>query len=161
MNIARNSYSVSKSLGGESTVAWRQRQIPSPSSRRRVQATVASVADHCTTRTVAQAKFSPLRIEEAVRPCLQDCLTTLDSYDPAACSRLASKLADNVKAVVKGLGYTRYKFVVHVHLGESRQQDVRVASRAIMQPACDGVACVTLTHNDMFAVATVYAIYFE
>lgn len=109
-----------------------------------------------------QVKFSPERVEQVVRPCLHDCLVKLDSYDAITCSQQVSRLAEAIKASVKALGYSsRYKFVVQVHMGESRHQGVEVASRAIWHSASDGMASVTCTYNGMFAVATVYGIYYE
>jgi tctex1 domain-containing protein 2 len=55
----------------------------------------------------------------------------------------------------------RYKLVAHVAIGEPNGQDVRVGSRCVWDSAFDNCASVVYKNENLFAVATVFAIYFE
>ena len=105
--------------------------------------------------------FSRVQVEQMLNQNLQNYLADLASYNAALSSLIVSELANKIKDNVKSLGYHRYKFVVQVHLGESRQQGIEVASRAIWNPTTDNMASVTVNHKGMFAVATVYGIYYD
>ena len=68
-------------------------------------------------------------------------------------------LAEAVRARLKALQLPRYKFVVHVVVGENRGQGFKLASRCLWDAACDDLATESYTNDNVFVVATVYAVY--
>lgn len=59
------------------------------------------------------------------------------------------------------LDFPRYKYVVHVVLGEHRGQGVRVASRCLWDTNTDNMCTANFSNEQLWATATVFACYIE
>ena len=80
-------------------------------------------------------------------------------YDQEVCKQLTSTLADAIKTRVKELGYSRYKLVTNVAIGQVQQTSVAFASRCIWNDHFDSFAEYTYKNGSLFAVGLVYALY--
>lgn len=66
-----------------------------------------------------------------------------------------------VKARVKDLMIPRYKIIVMISIGQLAEQNVRMASRCVWDAATDTFSSYAFKNSSLFAVANVYAVYFE
>lgn len=89
-------------------------------------------------------------------------------YDFALVPELTQKIANELLQSVKTLECDRYKLLVDVHIGEFKGQGIKVASRAVWDTTTDTYASASfknvpsfLTKGSLFAVAMVFALYYE
>ncbi len=76
-------------------------------------------------------------------------------YDAQNCRQLTGRISDIIKREVKDLDLDRYKLVCIVHIGQRGNQEIKVGSRCLWDVRLD-------THIlALFAIATVFGIYFE
>ncbi|XP_043377270.1 dynein light chain Tctex-type 5 isoform X2 [Caretta caretta] len=66
-----------------------------------------------------------------------------------------------IKARVKDLMIPRYKIIVIVHIGQLNEQSMRIGSRCVWDPASDTFSSYVFKNTSLFALANVYAVYFE
>ena len=81
-------------------------------------------------------------------------------YEADIARQLTVELGNKIKAKVKHL-FPRYKFIVQLTLGEKRNQGIKVASKCFWDTERDNFATETVTSSTLFAVATVYGLYYE
>jgi hypothetical protein len=62
---------------------------------------------------------------------------------------------------MKELALPRYKFVSHVMIGQNADQGINFASRSVWNTSTDNFASATYRNGSLFAIATVFAVYFE
>ncbi|XP_013403350.1 tctex1 domain-containing protein 2 [Lingula anatina] len=105
-------------------------------------------------------KFASYRVEEAVRGELEKHLEDM-KYDPTKTARLTKQICDKILDKVKDLNFPRYKFVVHVTMGQNGNQGMVEASRCIWDDKTDNYACITYKNASLFAIACIYGMYFE
>jgi len=75
---------------------------------------------------------------------------------------LSADLLERVKNDQRDAGVRRYKFVAVVNIGSvSEYPDIQLSSRCLWVPNTDGFASASYSNDSLFAVATVYAAYFE
>nr|KAG5709544.1 hypothetical protein BaRGS_001594 [Batillaria attramentaria] len=85
-----------------------------------------------------------------------------EKYDKTMCVSLSKSLSDVIKERMKDQGWSpRYKFVCVVTLGEAREQGLAVSSRCMWNTDTDSFASANYKKGNLFAVATLYALYFE
>lgn len=82
-------------------------------------------------------------------------------YDPVKCRALSKSLSHTICERVKLLGFSRFKIVSSVTIGEMKGQDVRVASRFLWDEKHDTWVDSVFRNSEIFAVAVVYGIYQE
>ena len=82
------------------------------------------------------------------------------NYEPETARNMAVELANTIKSKVKPL-FPRYKIVVQVTIGGKGSQGVKVASKCFWDKERDNYASYTVTSSNLFAVATVYGLYYE
>ena len=99
--------------------------------------------------------------EARVRTILQEEITTAVEVDKLSNKDLSLELADRIKTRLKQCNFSRYKYVTLVDVGENKSQGVRIASRFFWDSARDTYVTETKLRDDVFIVATVYAVYFE
>lgn len=75
--------------------------------------------------------------------------------------KLTTGLTDEIKRRVKNLGYPRYKFVVMVTICQDAKQSMQMVSRCLWNKDTDNFAEAVFKDADLYAVATLYAVYFE
>lgn len=103
-------------------------------------------------------KSGPVR--DVIQEVLDECLDG-EEYKPASCRNLSQMLADLIKSRVKDMGCNRYKYIVTVTIGQNSNQGVHVVSRCLWNDDTDNYAEAHYNKNGLYAVATVYACYFE
>ncbi|XP_036300816.1 dynein light chain Tctex-type 5 [Pipistrellus kuhlii] len=99
-----------------------------------------------------------------VNQILKDVLTNYlqeQQYDPELCRQMAKTISEVIKAQVKDLEIPRYKLIVVVHIGPRRGQSILIGSRCLWNPESDTFASHVFRNSSLFALANVYAVYFE
>ena len=90
--------------------------------------------------------------------------TTLNEieYNPKLCSQLSVEIAEKIKVSMRQFKCSpRYKIAVIVHIGQQDNQGLYVGSRCLWNSDQDTFASVKYTNTTLFAVATLYACYYE
>jgi len=98
----------------------------------------------------------------AMKDVLKTCMTeklTGAKYDGDESSESVKQLSDLIRNKMKELGSDRYKFVIQVALGERRDQGVRMATRCFWDANTDNQASETFINDQIFCVATAFAVY--
>ena len=120
-------------------------------------------------RTTAMAentyKLQPdetLRVTE-VRSIILQHLQALESqkYEVKLCRELAKSMSDSIMSDLKQLGYSRFKFICTVTIGQMRGQDVRIASRSVWNTESDTFVSESFKNGSLFAVGMVFGVYKE
>jgi hypothetical protein len=109
-----------------------------------------------------QSKFYAYKVEPKIYATLEHGLKGR-TYEPAKCSLLAKELSEDIMRETRNclVHSSRYKLVAHVSIGQLLDQDVRSASRCLWDANFDNYVNVCYKTNDIFAVATLFAVYFE
>ncbi|XP_074545280.1 dynein light chain Tctex-type 5 [Halichoeres trimaculatus] len=100
----------------------------------------------------------------AVTDILKDVLTSYlqeEKYEVEWSRKMTKTLCEVIKARVKDLMIPRYKIVVLVHIGQLTGQSMQISSRCLWDPSNDTFASYSFKNSSLFAVATVYAVYYE
>lgn len=105
------------------------------------------------------------RIEKLIASALVELLKGR-KYVPQDCKWLAQDLSadllERVKNDQRDAGLRRYKFVAVVNVGSvAEHPDMQLASRCLWVPNTDAFSSASFSNDSLFAVATVYAVYFE
>ncbi|NXK44206.1 TC1DA protein, partial [Chauna torquata] len=101
---------------------------------------------------------------DAVDAILKDVLRSYlqeQPYEPGPCREMAKTIAEVIKARVKDLMMPRYKIVVVTHIGQLNEQSMQIGSRCLWDPATDTFSSYVFKNTSLFALANVYAVYFE
>lgn len=98
-----------------------------------------------------------------VRKIVKDVLSTLNThkYDPKISSTQSKLLSQRILDEVRLLNIERYKLVCFVSIGTKARQGLRMTSRCLWNSEHDTYVSETLEKHAFFAVATLYACYFE
>ncbi|OXB82166.1 UNVERIFIED_CONTAM: hypothetical protein H355_009045 [Colinus virginianus] len=107
-----------------------------------------------------QKRFPAAAVEAVLKAELEGCLREL-RYEPGLCREMAAGISEVIRARVKELLVPRYKIVVVTHIGQLNGQGVQVGGRCLWDPATDTFSSYVFKNNSLFAVANVYAVYFE
>lgn len=121
---------------------------------------VKKIAYENTYKMEPPKKFRP----DQVKPIIEKVLATNlegKKYDPIECSILSKALADDIKARVKELQFERYKVLSLVTIGQRSDQGVSVGSRFLWDHDRDSFAASSWYNKHLYAVGTVYAVYYE
>ena len=70
-------------------------------------------------------------------------------------------MSNSIMSDLKMLGYSRFKFVCSVTIGQIRGQDVRIASRSIWDTERDTFVSESFKNETLFAVCVVFGVYHE
>ncbi|CAH6790580.1 dynein light chain Tctex-type 5 [Phodopus roborovskii] len=95
---------------------------------------------------------------------LKDVLTAYlqeAEYDPEFCRQMTKTISEVIKAQVKELMIPRYKLIVTVYIGQRDCQSILIGSRCLWNPKSDTVSSYAFRNASLFALANVYAVYFE
>lgn len=110
-----------------------------------------------------QERFKPYKIEPKLYAVLEDHLKE-KKYDANKTAQLTKELSQLVMRETRLLmnnSSPRYKLVSHVLVGEMKNQDIRHGSRCLWDNNLDNYVSVVYKNSSLFAVATVFALYFE
>ncbi|NXP69916.1 TC1DA protein, partial [Ramphastos sulfuratus] len=105
-------------------------------------------------------RFPRAAVEEILRDVLRSHLEE-QPYEPARCGQLAEAIAEAIKARVKEVVLPRYKIVVVTTIGQLNEQSMQIGSRCLWDPASDTFSSCVFRSPSLFALANVYAVYFE
>ena len=108
-------------------------------------------------------RFQAYKIEPKLYDLLKDALKG-KKYNSIQSGTYSKELSQDIMRETRLLmnnASPRYKLVAHVVIGEPTGQDLRVGSRCIWDSAFDNTATAVYKNDSLFAVATVFAIYFE
>mmetsp|Transcript_15799 Transcript_15799/g.40878 ORF Transcript_15799/g.40878 Transcript_15799/m.40878 type:complete len:143 (+) Transcript_15799:83-511(+) len=118
-------------------------------------------------------KVSIPRVEEVIKRVLNEKMEmTLEKdptkrdkhlwiYDHEEVGEMSREACEAIQQGVKELGYTKYKLIVQVQMGENNGQALRTASRCLWAPESDVSVSGSFVKGRMFAVATVFCLYHE
>uniref|UniRef100_A0A0B6ZJQ6 Tctex1 domain-containing protein 1 n=1 Tax=Arion vulgaris TaxID=1028688 RepID=A0A0B6ZJQ6_9EUPU len=106
-------------------------------------------------------RFQSKKAENVMKLVLESYLGG-ETYNTSICSNLVQQISDVIKGRMKDLGFSpRYKFVCLVIIGQNKHQGIAVASRSVWNPETDNFASASFSSGDLFAVANIFATYFE
>ena len=100
------------------------------------------------------------KVRDVMKECMKEWLADVDGYSPQV-RNLTVGLTDEIKKRVKNLGYTRYKYVVTVTICQDGKQCMQMVSRCLWNKETDTFAEAVYKTADIYAIATLYAIYYE
>lgn len=113
-----------------------------------------------TYRTEPKRKFPEREVKEIIKNSLEAMLGEL-TYNATECGFLTKLLSSRIMEQVKSLSIERYKLVCLVNVGSKHDQGLRVASRCLWNADFDTHVSANIENGTLFAVATVYGVYFE
>ncbi|XP_020368379.1 dynein light chain Tctex-type 5 [Rhincodon typus] len=105
-------------------------------------------------------KFDPYKVQKVLEGTLSNYLGN-NKYNPVTCVQLVQSLTDHIRLKMKDINVPRYKLVCNVVLGQLNDQGILIVSRCLWDTSTDNYATATFKNTSLFAVATVYGIYFE
>jgi hypothetical protein len=115
------------------------------------------------TEPAEHEKFKPYKIEPKLYALLEETLKNR-KYDAQKSAYLSKELSQELMRetrLIMNNASMRYKLVSHVVIGEMSGQDLRVGSRCLWDNNQDNCVTVVYKNSSLYAVATVFAIYFE
>lgn len=105
-------------------------------------------------------RFNAAKVKKLVNEILRNHLENF-KYEANKCNDMVELLSEEIKTRTKSIVYKRYKLVVYLTIGQNFDNSVVVASRSLWNPETDNECTVTFTNKTLYAVATVYACYFD
>ncbi|KAJ8390426.1 hypothetical protein AAFF_G00103610 [Aldrovandia affinis] len=99
-----------------------------------------------------------------VNNILKDVLTSYlqeEKYEAELCRQMTKTISEVIKARVKELMIPRYKIIVQINIGQLNDQNMRIGSRCLWDPVNDTFSSHAFKNSSLFAVASVYGVYFE
>ena len=104
------------------------------------------------------AKFQRHKVQEVLRQVIRERIDK-QQYDPLKGAQITKQMADDLRERVKALGYSRYKLVVQVTLGQKSGQAMRIVSRCLWDTSTDSFASETYENETVYCVCQVYGLY--
>ena len=105
-------------------------------------------------------KFKHDKVKTIIEAVLNSHLTGVQ-YNPESCKELVLNLSEVIKKGVKELNYQRYKMVCMVSIGELKDQGMLMGSRCCWDPKLDTFTTGSFKNDTLFAIGSVWGIYFE
>jgi hypothetical protein len=110
-------------------------------------------------RPAHKAKFHPQKVKSFVRSILVQKLQGQD-YNHDNIQTVIKDIADTVRdKIVKEMGFSNYKILVHCLVSEQRGQGVRMASKCFWDADTDNVVEEIYMTKQLLGVVTVYGLY--
>ncbi|KAM3140533.1 hypothetical protein pb186bvf_007345 [Paramecium bursaria] len=103
-------------------------------------------------------KFKPSKCRELIQEILQLKLKNVNYQDVTPASK---DIAETIKNRLK-ITYTlqsRYKFIVHVMIGQLKGQGIRVGTKCFWDYETDMCVSEQFMNDSLFCLVTVYAVY--
>ena len=114
-----------------------------------------------TYRLEPSRKFEASKVKAIIDDVFENYLKKEETYDHKAERQLVKSLAEIIKGRVKELNYERYKIVCTVTIGQLKEQGLRIGSRCCWDAKWDTYAESSFKNKSLFAVATVWGVYYE
>ena len=105
-------------------------------------------------------KFNVSRVQRLVSDILFNHLENV-KYDPIRCKDLSLQLSDEIKTRLKSIVNKRYKLVVNLTIGQNLGNSIIVASRSLWNTDTDNGCTVQYKNNSLYAIATIFAAYYD
>ena len=112
-------------------------------------------------RLEPKKKFEASKVKAIIDDVLKQYLEKEETYDHKSHGQLVKTLAQIIKDRVKALNYDRYKFVSSVTVCQLKEQGLRMGSRCCWDAKWDTYATSSFKNKTLFAVATVWGVYYE
>lgn len=115
-----------------------------------------------TYRTEPLQNLNSTLITSTVKELVDAKMSAIKRYSPMLCKVTSQALAEEIKRHVRDMDSDscRYKIVSLVSIGElSDQHSMQQASKCLWNESLDIQITYTYTHNNIYCVATLYAIY--
>lgn len=125
-----------------------------------VQPQKVSVKFENTYQTSPKQRFPVREVRQIILKTLQNAVGD-EVYGHINPTQVSKTLSQLIKDQVKSLNLERFKIVCMVTIGEIRGEGLRVASRCLWNEDFDRFASASVQNATLFAVGTVYGIYFE
>ena len=113
-----------------------------------------------TYRTEPTRKLPEREVRKIIEKALASALDG-EKYNGNSFGYLTKLLSARILSDVKALNVERYKLVCFVNIGSKQRQRLEIASRCLWNPDFDTSVSATFQNESLFAVASVYGIYFE
>ncbi|XP_006819742.1 dynein light chain Tctex-type protein 2B-like [Saccoglossus kowalevskii] len=108
----------------------------------------------------SNCKFDITKVRKIIKSNME--LMLADTrYNPVSAKVASTQLSEQIKQSVRDQGYARYKLVCHVFIGERKGQGLEVASQSVWDASTDNFATESYENSSLYAVASVYGIYYE
>ncbi|XP_071492841.1 dynein light chain Tctex-type 5-B-like [Diadema antillarum] len=108
----------------------------------------------------SECTFRPLRVRREVESLVETILAD-ERYDASRCGFITVRITEAVKDRVKTLGFSRHKLVVQTMLSSASGQSFEIASRCLWNAETDNYTTVVYQNPSLFAVVSVYGLYYE
>lgn len=160
-DLARNSSLFStaslqkRDSGSRSVVAFSQ-EPGDPGFRRKPRLKYEN-----TYRLEPKRKFEANKVKAIIDDVFESHLKHEETYNHKAVGQLVKTLAEIIKGRVKDLNYERYKIVCSVTIGQLKEQGLRIGSRCCWDAKSDTYAESSFKNKSLYAVATVWGVYYE
>lgn len=105
-------------------------------------------------------KFPERSIRNILKEVLSETLAEVN-YEPNTCRQLTKTISDDLKSKVRDMNIQRYKIICLVHIGQLAHQAMRIGSRCLWDANFDSYTSYEFKNGSLFAVGTVYGVYFE
>ncbi|XP_021363103.1 tctex1 domain-containing protein 1-B-like isoform X2 [Mizuhopecten yessoensis] len=111
-------------------------------------------------QTAPDQKFPTAKIRYIISDVLESCLRH-EKYEPELCRQLSKTTSEIIKTRVREMNIPRFKIICLVHIGQLNNQGLRIGSRCLWDSTCDTFSSYEFRNNKLFAIGSVYGVYFE
>ncbi|CAF0939788.1 unnamed protein product, partial [Brachionus calyciflorus] len=105
-------------------------------------------------------KFNVSKVQKLVNDILSNHLENV-KYEPNKCKDLVQLLSEEIKTRIKSIIFRRYKLIVNLTIGQNDGNSIIVASRSLWNADTDNGCTVQYKNSTLFAVATIFATYYD
>lgn len=112
-------------------------------------------------RMEPRKRMEAFKVEAVIKETLEKYIGDDAIYDAKTAPQMAKTCSSMLTTAVKELGYTEYKIVCVVTVGQVNGQGVRMGSRCLSDSKHDTWASSSFKNTSLFATAQVYGIYYE
>ena len=105
-------------------------------------------------------KFNVSKVQKLVTDILTNHLENV-KYEPNKCKDLVQLLSEEIKSRIKAVIFRRYKLIVNLTIGQNIGNSIVIASRSLWNADTDNGCTVQFKNSTMFAVATIFATYYD
>ncbi|XP_066927441.1 dynein light chain Tctex-type 5-A-like [Clytia hemisphaerica] len=104
-------------------------------------------------------KYDSSKVSPIMKDVLESVFNDRMNYAAELFGKLTKIASNSIKEKVKHLGFSRYRIVSMVHVGQNLHQGTSIASRTLMDKENDDFTELTIDYGHFFVTAVVYAVY--
>ncbi|XP_053394089.1 dynein light chain Tctex-type 5-B-like [Mercenaria mercenaria] len=105
-------------------------------------------------------KFPAAKVKHIIHDVLESYLAE-EKYEPELCRQMSKTISEVIKARVKEMMIPRFKVICLVHIGQLSSQGLRIGSRCLWDDKCDTFSTSEFRNRSIFAIGSVYGVYYE